>query len=203
MRLHYNAPVVLTYTLMAMVVLVLDMLLGEVVIPSAFVVYPGGSFVDPMTWVRLWGHALGHAGWDHLLGNVAVILLVGPMLEEKYGSRRLFLMMSFTALITGLMVTMFFREALLGGSGVAFMMILLGSFSNGKTGHIPLTFVLVALIYLGREVFAAFHDDQISQMAHVIGGVVGSLLGFTHHQKKGDRGTFGPSRPSKSDGLPF
>jgi rhomboid protease GluP len=178
MRLHYNAPVVLTYTLIAMVVLAIDPLFNGAIIQSTMTVLPGGSFLDPMTWVRIFGHALGHAGWDHLLGNFAVILLIGPILEEKYGSGRLFLMITFTALFTGVIVTLFFREGLLGASGVAFMMILLGSFANAKFGKIPLTFILVAIIYLGREIFAAFSEDHISQMAHIIGGVTGSIFGF-------------------------
>ena len=193
MRLHYNAPVVLTHTLIAMLVLAIDPLFNGAVIQTALVVYPDGSFLDLMTWVRMFGHIFGHAGWDHLLGNFAVILLIGPILEEKYGSARLLLMVAFTALITGVIVNLFFRDALLGASGVAFMMILLGSFANAKSGKIPLTFILVAVIYLGREVFAAFSEDHISQMAHIIGGVTGSIFGFMLKPNSGasDIGTGG------------
>lgn len=198
MRLHYNAPVVLTYTLMAMLVMALDPLFNGAIIQSAMVVQPDGSLLDPMTWVRIFGHALGHAGWDHLLGNFAIILLIGPILEEKYGSSRLLLMIAFTALVTGLMVTFFFRDALLGASGVAFMMILLGSFANAKSGRIPLTFILVAVIYLGREIFAAFSEDHISQMAHIIGGVTGSLFGFLLAPKSGGQSTGSVPPPKKS-----
>lgn len=197
MRLHYNSPVVLTYTLIAMVVLAVDPLFNGSIIQSVMVVYPDGSFLDPMTWVRIFGHALGHAGWDHLLGNFAVILLIGPVLEEKYGSAKLFLMVAFTALFTGVIVTLFFREALLGASGVAFMMILLGSFANAKFGKIPLTFILVALIYLGREIFAAFSEDHISQMAHIIGGVTGSIFGFLLSPKISGGNTDAGSGPKK------
>lgn len=201
MRLHYNAPVVLTYTLIAMLVMALDPLFNGAIIQSAMVVQPDGSLWDPMTWVRIFGHALGHAGWDHLLGNFAIILLIGPILEEKYGSSRLLLMIAFTALVTGLMVTFFFRDALLGASGVAFMMILLGSFANAKSGRIPLTFILVAVIYLGREIFAAFSEDHISQMAHIIGGVTGSLFGFLLSPKSDGKST-GNFQPPKKPAIP-
>jgi membrane associated rhomboid family serine protease len=169
-------------------------------------VYPDGSFLDPMTWVRILGHVFGHAGWDHLLGNFAVILLIGPILEEKYGSARLLLMVAFTAIVTGVIVTLFFRDGLLGASGVAFMMILLGSFANAKSGKIPLTFILVALIYLGREIFAAFSEDHISQMAHIIGGVTGSIFGFLMTPKSNDtKSTNGPGKnrpPDIKQGAP-
>lgn len=198
MRLHYNAPVVLTYTLVAMLTLAIDPLFNGAIIQSTMVVQPDGSLMDPMTWVRIFGHALGHAGWDHLLGNFAIILLIGPILEEKYGSSRLLLMIAFTAFITGIVVTFFFRDALLGASGVAFMMILLGSFANAKSGRIPLTFILVAVIYLGREIFAAFSEDHISQMAHIIGGVTGSLFGFLLVPKTGSPGGGTPTVTKKT-----
>jgi hypothetical protein len=31
---------------------------------------------------------------------------------------------------------------------------------------------------MGGEIMAAFKDDQISQMAHLIGGLVGAAFGF-------------------------
>jgi membrane associated rhomboid family serine protease len=179
MKLHYNAPVVLTLTLLSILVLSLNPLTQGQLIPAFFTVYPDASWASATTWVQVVGHVMGHLDWDHALANFAIILLIGPMLEEKYGSGRLLLMLLFTALITGVMVNLFFDAALLGASGVAFMMILLASFANAKTGHIPLTFVLVTAIYLGREFVTAFEQDHISQLAHIIGGVMGSIFGFS------------------------
>jgi membrane associated rhomboid family serine protease len=178
MKLHYNSPVILTYTLVSVFLLAIDPLFTRALSTSILVVQPGASLIEIQTWVGIFGHVMGHADWNHLLANFAIILLIGPILEEKYGSGRLLSMIFFTALATGLIVVFFFREALIGASGVAFMMILLGSFANAKTGRIPLTFILVAFIYLGREVFAAIEEDHISQMAHIIGGVLGSGFGF-------------------------
>jgi len=36
----------------------------------------------------------------------------------------------------------------------------------------------VALLFLGREVVDAFQPDQISQFAHIIGGITGGLFGL-------------------------
>ena len=30
---------------------------------------------------------LGHAGWDHFIGNMLLFLVIAPPLEELYGSR--------------------------------------------------------------------------------------------------------------------
>ena len=64
---------------------------------------------------RLFTHVLGHAGYSHYMGNMLLLLLVGPPLEEKYGSRTLLLTIAVTALVTGLAQFIFFPQtALLG-----------------------------------------------------------------------------------------
>ena len=139
-----------------------------------------GSF---RCWVTLFTHVLGHANWPHLVSNFSFILLIGPILEEIYGSLSLFIMIVITALVTGVLNVLFFSSGLLGASGVVFMMILLASFTNFNRGEIPLTFILVLILYLGRELFSSFGnalgtDSNISQFAHIVGGFIGSLFGF-------------------------
>lgn len=82
-----------------------------------------------------------------------------------------------TAFVTGLLQIAFFNHALLGASGVAFMLILLSSFTNNG-GGIPLTFILVVILFLGKEVLNSFGADQVSQFAHIIGGILGGIFGF-------------------------
>jgi membrane associated rhomboid family serine protease len=121
---------------------------------------------------------MGHANWTHLVSNFSVILLIGPILEEIYGSLALLLMILITALVTGVLNILFFPSNLLGASGVVFMMILLASFTNFSKGEIPLTFILILALYLGRELFTSFQDNRISEFAHIAGGFCGSLFGF-------------------------
>ena len=140
--------------------------------------YTGSPWQAPEWYFRMLSHVVGHANWEHLFGNFTLILLVGPILEEKYGSRDLMVMMVVTALITGVLQLIFFNSALLGASGIAFMMILLSSFTNSGVGKIPLTFILVVVLFLGREIWSAFENDNISQFTHIIGGVLGAFFGF-------------------------
>ena len=170
-RITYNAPVVLTLALGAVVVQLLP--------DSAklwFAAWP--KFVDARSYVGLVTHVLGHANWDHLLANFTLILLIGPILEERHGSRGLLAMVIITAVVTGLLNVLVFNQFLIGASGIVFMMILLASTANIRQREIPLTFIAVAVLYLGREIVAAFRDDQISQMAHLVGGVAGAIFGF-------------------------
>jgi len=145
---------------------------------------PGRGNFSPLNfrnWVTLFTHVLGHASWPHLFSNFAFILLIGPILEEVYGSASLLIMIFITALVTGALNVIFFTTGLLGASGVVFMMILLASFTNFSRGEVPLTFILVLILYLGRELFNAFgsnSDSNISEFAHIVGGFIGSLFGF-------------------------
>ena len=64
-------------------------------------------------------------------------------------------------------------------------MILLSSITTTREHTIPLSFLLVAVIYIGQQVYqGVFADDNISQMAHIAGGAVGSVLGFIMNKYK-------------------
>ena len=93
-------------------------------------------------------------------------------------------MMAFTALVTAVFQLLLFPEGLLGASGIALMLIILGSWTNFREGEIPLTFILVALLFLGREVIDAFRPDQVSQFAHIIGGATGGVFGLLIGRRK-------------------
>jgi membrane associated rhomboid family serine protease len=178
MRITYNAPVTLTFAITSSLVLVADQLTGSQLTARFFSVAGTMDTRNIVDYLRLFTHILGHADWGHLLSNFAFILLLGPILEEKYGSMLLLLMILVTALVTGLLNVLFFKTGLLGASGVVFMMILLVSITNLKKGQIPLTFILVVVLYLAREVVTAFQQDSVSQFAHIVGGLCGSLFGF-------------------------
>ena len=147
------------------------------------------SLLDPMTYVRLFSHVFGHQNWAHFIGNMSYILLLGPMLEEKHGTSRIVEIILVTAFVTGLVNFLLFpRVALCGASGVGFAFILLTSFTNFKEGEIPLTFILVALIYLGQQVFEGLSiRDNVSNLSHIIGGIVGAICGYCLNIKKKGR----------------
>jgi membrane associated rhomboid family serine protease len=192
MRIRYNAPTTLTFTLLSGLVL----LLSGTIMPGLTAAW----FSTPapfdshriQDYVKLVSHPLGHASIDHYISNFSFILLLGPILEASYGSLSVLVMMLATALVTGLLQVFFFPGTiLLGASGIVFMMILLASFTNFNKGEIPLSFILVMVIYLGREVFNAVaskvtpgSSDNISQFAHIIGGLAGSFFGFLRPTKR-------------------
>lgn len=176
-KIHYNAPVTLTYTFLSFLVLMMG-IFTEHFTTNYFFTNFKTSFLDPLQYVRLVSHILGHGSWEHFAGNFLIILLLGPMLEEKYGSKAMVEMILTTALVTGLMNTFAFQTGLLGASGIVFMFILLSSFANGQTGRVPLTLIIVIIIFLGREIInGMLLNDNISQVTHIIGGLCGGIFG--------------------------
>ncbi len=178
MRIRYNAPVILTFTLLAVTVQLLSTATGGV-FTGIFASAPGTFDPEsPIQYLGIITHILGHGSWAHLAGNFMFILLLGPLLEERHGSGALLQMILVTAVVTGLLNALLFSSGLVGASGIVFMFILLGSMSNLRRGEIPLTFVLVAIIFIGRELVDIFKFDQTSQFAHILGGIMGAGFGF-------------------------
>lgn len=178
MRIHYNSPVVLTFALITIVVFLLSSTIFPGLTSLLFSLHPTFSFSNPLDYIRLVSHAIGHASTAHLLSNLTFILLLGPILEEKYGSKKIFLIILATALATGIIIQIFSSTGLLGASGVVFAFIILVSIVNVQKNTIPLTFVIVAILFIGQEFLQSFKDDMISQTAHIMGGIVGAIFGF-------------------------
>jgi len=185
---QYNAPVILTFALISLGALALAHFTDDRSNQLFFMVYRA-PLTDPLMYLRLFTHALGHADMSHFISNFFIIMLVGPMLEEKYGGKWLIIMMVVTAFVTGILhvAVLPFPHAKLGASGIVFMMMLLGSFTNLSKGRIPLTFIFALFFYIGREVMIyanAGATTNIAHMTHIVGGLCGAVFGFIINKDK-------------------
>lgn len=189
-RLHisFNAPAVLIFALICVAAQVLNLLTHGASNRLVFSVYRS-SPLNPLSYVRCVAHVFGHADWEHLMGNMMYILILGPMLEEKYGTSNMVFVMLATALSTGIINLVFFPSVrLLGASGIVFAMILLASITTSSDHSIPLSFILVAILYIGQQIFEGlFTVNNVSHMAHIVGGIVGTILGFVMNKLKMNR----------------
>ena len=187
-NITWNAPVIISFSLACLAVTILGYLTGGVSTRTLFSTYRA-SVISPMMYLRLFTHILGHRGMAHLMGNLAYILLLGPMLEEKYGPAKVLEIILVTAFVTGLVNNLLFgNTALCGASGVCFAFILLTSFTGFREGEIPLTFLLVAVIYLGQQVWDGITvRDSVSNLSHIVGGLVGAAAGYALNIRKKGR----------------
>lgn len=181
-RIYINAPITIAFACICILALALDYLTGGRSTVLIFSTY-GSSFLDPLAYIRLVCHIFGHANINHLVSNMLYILLLGPILEEKYHDRLLTVIIA-AALVTGMVHNLLQPNVmLLGASGVVFAFILLASIT-GKEHGIPITLILVAILWLGQEIYSGVtSSDNISQITHIIGGISGTALGMFFKKK--------------------
>lgn len=183
-RLDYNAPVTLSFFFLSLAALLLGHFTGGWTTAHLFSVYRG-SMADPLFYVRLFGHVLGHANWDHFINNMLLFLVVAPPLEERYGSRTLLCGIAMTAVVSGVLKCVLFPgTALLGASGIVFMLIMLSSLAGSRNGGVPITLLLVGALYLSQQIYdILFVTDNVANFMHIVGGVCGTAFGFAVRKK--------------------
>jgi hypothetical protein len=80
--------------------------------------------------------------------------------------------------LVGVLNALFSQSGLLGASSIVFMFVTLISIVDLRRGTIPVSFILVAVVFVGNEIVNAFGPDNISQAGHIAGAGLGALFGF-------------------------
>ena len=175
---QYNSFLILTFFLISLFALILNKITNGKSNKKLFSSYRNSLF-SPLTYVRLFTHVLGHENWNHFVSNFLYILLIGPMIEEKYGTMNVLIMILITGGVTGIINSLLSKKRILGASGIVFMFIVLSSFVNIASGKIPLTLVLICLFYIVNEVKdGLLKNDRVSHMGHLLGAICGCIYGF-------------------------
>lgn len=173
----YNAYVTLSMFFISLFVLILNYITNGKLNKYFFSV-ARDSWLKPRTYIRLFTHILGHSDWNHFYNNYLTILLLGPLIEEKYGSINVIIMILVTAFITGLIVHIKGNVRVQGASSIVFMFIVLSAFVNVIDNKIPLTFILIILFYVVNEIIDLGKDDNIAHYGHITGAICGAIFGF-------------------------
>lgn len=177
MKITFNAPFILTFTLIATIVLALSLAFG-----FSFNFLTLSGHFTAQSWQTYSGmllYPLSHINIQHMVGNFGIILLLGPILERKFGWKKLLGMCLITTLVIAFAHILISDSHLVGASGLVFMFIVLASLIDSTGKDIPLTFILVAVLFLGQEIIGSFRDDSISQMAHICGGIMGVVFRYS------------------------
>lgn len=181
MKVKMNAPATVCISALCVITFILSTLTGGFVNSLLFSVYRS-SLLSPLTWLRFFTHVYGHASLSHIAGNLTLFLLVGPIVEERFGTVKYLVLINITAVIIGLaQFVLFPSTGLLGLSGVVFMLIVLSAYGSSPNGtkEIPVTVILVIILWVGKEAAnALFQLDDISQFSHLLGGVCGFVFGL-------------------------
>jgi len=158
--IEITSPLTLGFAGLSLAALILGWLTGGDSTRALFSVYRA-SAASPLFYLRLLLHVLGHVDFAHYTANMALFLVLGPLVEQRYGARRMTMMIALITALSHLLISP--DAAVLGASGIVFMLILLSAAAGRKSGKIPLTLVLVALMYLGQEIAGGIlQKDNIS-----------------------------------------
>ena len=179
LQFDYNSVVIITYLILSLTAWLLNSITRGKTNKIFFSNYRS-SFFNPLTYIRLFTHSIGHKDWDHLVSNFLFILLIGPMIEEKYGSINLLCMFLITSLIIALFNIIFNKYSITGASGNVYMLIVLSSFSNISEGKIPITLILIFLFYITSEIRKSILEGnkKVYHDGHLIGALCGIAFGF-------------------------
>lgn len=80
MKIKYNSPTILTYAILSLGVL----LFFTHALSVRYFSSPAHlSFSNPYFHLRSISYIAGHGGWGHLMGNLMIILLVGPCSKKN------------------------------------------------------------------------------------------------------------------------
>lgn len=173
----YNSIVILSYFLISLLFLIFNILSKDKI--NNFLACRRGNLINPMFYIRILLSSFCHQDWNHFKNNFLMILLIGPILEEKYGSMNLLYMLIITSVITGITHIIFYKTGTIGASDNVFMLVVLCSIVNLTTGKIPMTLVLILFFYVADEVFNLFkRKDSISHDSHIVGAICGFIFGY-------------------------
>lgn len=175
--ISYNSKIILSFFFICLIAFILNIITKGKSNKLLFSNYRS-SPLNPLTYIRLFTHIIGHSNWQHLKRNFLYILLIGPLVEEKYGSINLLIMILLTAFITGLINIIIGKYKILGSSDIVYMLIILSSIVNINKGTIPLTLILIIIFYIIDEILQINKSDNVSHLSHLIGAICGCIYGF-------------------------
>jgi len=216
LKVAYDAPVTLTFVIVSAIIFLLNMLLaksGKVAGFEKIFASPTSQagvlpFIPsaPLSYVRLLFYIFGAAagGASLLFTNLILIMLLGPAMEERYGSVIIGIMIFVSALFAGVLNACFCETSLVGAVPLVSMMIFLNAFMSFSKKKFPLSFAAVMVLFVLLQIFSGAGAVQI--IICIAGGLCGSLFAFLTSpkmkaEKKATKSASGADGSGRRGGL--
>ena len=183
LKVSYDAPVTLSFVIICAFFFLLNSFviksgaLGKI-LASPTTQAGALPFIvsQPVSYIRLLLHVFGSTDGSGLITNLILVMLLGPAMEERYGSVIIGIMIFVSALFSGVLNACFCSESLVGAVPVVCMMIFLNSFMSFSKKTFPLSFAAVIVLFVFLEVFSGAGAVRI--IICIAGGLCGSLFAF-------------------------
>ncbi|MCR5188311.1 MAG: rhomboid family intramembrane serine protease [Treponema sp.] len=180
-----DCPVTVGFVLVSLILCLLDLLAFKGSLSQSILRSPTSAKGDlafilssPLSYFRLVLYAFGAANWTALLANLLFLLLLGPAMEERYGSVVIGIMVFVASLFSGVLNAAFSTVSLRGCAPVVFMMVFLNAFMSLSKKKIPLSFLLIFALLISYEIIDKTSGNVIGIIICIAGGLCGSLFAF-------------------------
>ena len=209
LKVSYDAPVTLSFVIICAVLFLLNCFVIKNDVLEKILASPttqAGTlpFIvkQPLSYVRLLVYIFGagSGAGSLLITNLILIMLLGPAMEERYGSVIIGIMIFVSALFAGVLNACFCAESLIGAVPVVCMMIFLNAFMSFSKKTFPLSFAAVIVLFVFLEIFSGAGAVKI--IICIAGGLCGSLFAFlTSPKVKAAKKEAGGFTPKRTGGL--
>lgn len=181
----FDSPVTISFSLLSVLLFVLNCLPIKGT-PDIKILSSPTTSAGPIpfmatqisSYLRLFLYAFGSQNFVGLLSNLLFLLMLGPVMEERYGSLVIGIMMAVSVLFSGVLNTCFCETSLQGCMPIIFMMIFLNSFMSFSKKKIPVSFFVIFVFYIVREVSGKTFSEIVGLIICITGGLCGSLFAF-------------------------
>ncbi len=188
-KVAYDAPVTLTFVIISAVLFLINIILAksgkslglEKLLASPTSQTGALPFIPtaPLSYLRLLLYIFGSesaGGAAVLFTNLILIMLLGPAMEERYGSVIIGIMIFVSALFSGVLNACFCEASLVGAVPLVSMMIFLNAFMSFSKKKFPLSFAAVMVFFVVLQVAGGAGVLRI--IICIAGGLCGSLFAF-------------------------
>lgn len=184
-KLTYDAPVTLSFAILSLIFFVVDFYivkqkLGTLLLSSPTT--PKGTLPfdikNALSYLRMIFYIFGVSNPIAFISNLIFILLLGPSIEEKYGSVVIGIMMVVASLFSGVLNACFRTVSMQGATAIVFMMIFLNAFMSFTKKKVPLSFVVVFALYIIIQIVDNKVNGVVGLFINIAGGLCGSLFAF-------------------------
>ncbi len=215
-KISYNAPFTLTFTFVCVFVFLLDNYVLKGFLNNNLLICKAGKgeipfdFKSVKDYFALILHVFAERDISALFINLMFMNILAVPLEEKYGGPILLLMASVTSLISGVLTACIGFTPLAGYLSVILLMIFLSSLDAFQKKQILLSWVLVILAFILRDILSSSTDGTtlnfsarlVTALINLIAGLAGSLFGFLAVPKNSTGKTSSGTKKSRKKSPP-
>lgn len=185
LKFSYDAPVSQTFVILSFVIFLIDLFALKFKLNTTYLISPTSSqgvlpfvFSDPLSWARIFLYIFGGKDQVVLVTNLLLVILIGPTMEERYGSVIIGIMFFVSALFSAVLNTLVCKNGMSGCGSVVFMLLILNAMMFFTKKTISATSITMIVLFVCREFFIKNDNGIAGSLITLAGGLCGSLFAF-------------------------